>query len=132
MTHITLTLKTDFMFDAESLENALHKVGAQITSGVINSSRNDITDNMGRKMGRVLITDHPLTFVQMLKAGHDSNGNKKALYIQYSLSGDVIAVYKHGNKYPSALRVSGVVSLPEVNITTGEFQEWVKDAKKAE
>lgn len=66
-----------------------------------------------------------------LKAGHDSNGNRLAIFVQYDLDGVILAVYKYGNKIPSALLNSPCIVLPDVNVSKKELQEWIKDAKQS-
>ena len=126
-----IKLTDRFFSQADDLENTLHSIGAKITGGVYKQGENYILDNEGQKMGECFISENPLTLVQCLKAGHDSNGNRLAIFVQYNLNGVIIAVYKYGNKIPSALLNSPCVTLPDVNVSKKELQEWIKDAKQS-
>lgn len=130
--HIEISITDQFFINADELENTLNKVGQRVTSGQYKMGHNSIVDNNGRKLGECRVFSNPMTFVQCLKAGHDSNGNRRAIYIQYDLMGDVLAVYKYNNTFPSALRVSGCVSLPEVIVNYKEIQEWIREAKQSD
>ena len=126
-----IKLTDKFFSQADDLENTLHSIGAKITGGVYKRGGNDILDNEGRKMGECFINENPLTLVQCIKAGHDSNGNRLAIFVQYDLNGVILAVYKYGNKIPSALLNSPCIVLPDVNVTKSELKEWIKDAKQS-
>lgn len=126
-----IKLTDKFFSQADDLENTLHSVGAKITAGVYQKGTNYIEDNVGRKMGECFISENPLTLVQCLKAGHDSNGNRLAIFVQYDLNGVILAVYKYGNKIPSALLNSPCITLPDVNVSKSELKEWIKDAKQS-
>lgn len=126
-----IKLTDKFFSRADDLENTLNTIGAKITAGLYNQGNNPLADNMGRKMGECFISEKPLTLVQCLKAGHDSNGNRLAIFVQYDLNGVILAVYKYGNKIPSALLNSPCITLPDVNVTKSELKEWIKDAKQS-
>ena len=126
-----IKLTDKFFSQADDLENTLHSIGAKITGGVYKRGGNDILDNEGRKMGECFINENPLTLVQCIKAGHDSNGNRLAIFVQYDLNGVILAVYKYGNKIPSAIVNNSYILLPDVNVTKSELKEWIKDAKQS-
>ena len=126
-----IKLTDKFFSQADDLENTLHSVGAKITAGVYQKGTNHIEDNQGRKMGECFISENPLTLVQCLKAGHDGNGNRLAIFVQYDLNGVILAVYKYGNKIPSAILNNSYILLPDVNVSKKELQEWIKDAKQS-
>ena len=126
-----ITLNDKFFNQADDLENTLHSVGAKITAGVYQKGTNYIEDNVGRKMGECFISEKPLTLVQCFKAGHDTNGNRLAIFVQYDLNGVILAVYKYGNKIPSAIVNNSYILLPDVNVTKSELKEWIKDAKQS-
>lgn len=129
--NLTITLTDQFFVNADELENTLLKIGERVTSGQYKAGHNNITDNNGRKLGECRVSENPMTLIQPMNAGHGVNGNRREIWVQYSINGDIIAVYKYNNKMPSALRVSACVSLPTVNVSFKELQEWIKDAKQS-
>lgn len=127
--HIEISITDQFFINADELENTLHKVGERVTSGQYNKACNLIVSDNGRKLGECRVFSNPMTFVQCLKAGHDSNGNRRAIYLQYDFNGDVISVYKYNNKMPSALQTSSCVIIPDIEVSYKTLKDWVNGAK---
>ena len=123
-----IQLTNRFFSQADELENTLETIGAKITAGVYRKGTNHILDNQGRKLGECFISEKPLTVVQCLKAGHDINGNRLAIFAQYDLNGVILAVYKYGNKIPSALLNSPCIALPDVSVSGEELRGWIDEA----
>lgn len=129
--HIQINITDHFFNNADELENTLHAVGERVTSGQYKSGQiSQIVEN-GRVVGECRVYSSQMTFVQSLRAGHDKNGNRREIVLQYDIYGDVIAVYKYNNTFPSALRVSSCISLPEVEISFKDYQARIKEAKES-
>lgn len=127
--HIEISMTDQFFINADELENTLHKVGQRVTNGQYNKPHNLIMSDNGRKLGECRVLSNPMTLVQCLKAGHDSNGNRRAIYLQYDLNGDVIAVYKYNNKIPSALQTSSCIIMPDIEVSYKTIKDWINGAK---
>jgi hypothetical protein len=67
--------------------------------------------------------------VQHLCATNDVNGNPRRIYALYDVAGNIVQVIDQG--YTGRREVpKGLIELPEVNITPGEYRAWLKSSKE--
>ena len=69
------------------------------------------------------------TLYQELQTSHDKNGNRRALYLEYDLTGDVIAIHKYNNGLPKRLYNS--TPLPKISVGVEEYKYWLKRGKES-